>query len=78
MVNPSPYLLDGLRASYSDAGVNDLKSFYRGRRYIAEVLKCLPEKTVYFLFRPDSAGLSSRTDPSEAKPEVKPEAKQGM
>jgi putative transposase len=44
MVNLSRYLLDGLRTSYPGAGVNDLKSFYRARHYIAEVLKCVPEK----------------------------------
>lgn len=44
LVNLSRYLLDGLRPSYPEAGVNDLKSFYRARHYIAEVLKCVPEK----------------------------------
>jgi hypothetical protein len=44
LVNLSRYLLDGLRASYPGAGVNDLKSFYRARYYIAEVFKCIPEK----------------------------------
>jgi hypothetical protein len=44
MVNLSRYLLDSLRTSYPGAGVNDLKSFYRARHYIAEVLKCVPEK----------------------------------
>ena len=43
MVNLSRYLLDALRLSYPGAGVNDLKSFYRARHYIAEVLKCVPE-----------------------------------
>jgi putative transposase len=43
MVNLSRYLLDALRASYPGAGVNDLKSFYRARHYISEVLKCVPE-----------------------------------
>ena len=44
MVNLSRYLLDSLRLAYPGAGVNDLKSFYRARHYIAEVLKCVPEK----------------------------------
>jgi putative transposase len=44
MVNLSRHLLDALRTSYPGAGVNDLKSFYRARHYIAEVLKCVPEK----------------------------------
>lgn len=43
LVNLSRYLLDGLRTAYPGAGVNDLKSFYRARHYIAEVLKCVPE-----------------------------------
>jgi putative transposase len=43
MVNLSRHLLDGLRPSYPGAGVNDLKSFYRARHYIAEVLKFVPE-----------------------------------
>ena len=44
MVNLSRYLLDALRLSYPGAGVNDLKSFYRARHYVSEVLKYLPEK----------------------------------
>ncbi len=44
MVNLSRHLLDALRTSYPGAGVNDLKSFYRARYYLAEVLKCFPEK----------------------------------
>ena len=43
LVNLSRYLLDALRTAYPGAGVNDLKSFYRARHYIAEVLKCVPE-----------------------------------
>jgi putative transposase len=44
MVNLSTYLLDGLRASYPGAGVNDLKSYYRAQHYIAEIMKFVPEK----------------------------------
>jgi putative transposase len=43
LVNLSRYLLEGLRTSYAGAGVNDLKSLYRARHYISEVLKCVPE-----------------------------------
>jgi putative transposase len=43
MVNLSTYLLDGLRTSYPGAGVNDLKSYYRARHYIVEIMKFLPE-----------------------------------
>ena len=43
MVNLSRYLLDALRTSYPGAGVSDLKSFYRARHYVSEVLKCVPQ-----------------------------------
>ena len=41
--NLSGFLLEGLREQFPDAGVSDLKSYYRGRRYVQETLKCLPE-----------------------------------
>lgn len=44
LVNLSTHLLSHLRTSYPGAGVNDLKSYYRGERYVAEILKLLPEK----------------------------------
>jgi hypothetical protein len=44
LVNLSTYLLDGLRASYPGAGVNDLKSYCRARHYLAEIMKFVPEK----------------------------------
>jgi putative transposase len=44
MVNLSTYLLGHLRTSFPGSGVNDLKSYYRGRHYVAEILKLLPEK----------------------------------
>ena len=40
--NLSRHLLDGFQHSFPDAGVVDLKSYYRGRRYATETLKCLP------------------------------------
>ena len=43
MVNLSHYLLGHLRASYPGAGVNDLKSYYRARHYVASLLKYVPE-----------------------------------
>ena len=43
MVNVSSYLLHYLRKDYPDAGIQDLKSYYRGRCYASEILKCLPE-----------------------------------
>lgn len=43
MGNLSTYLLTSLRERFPEAGVADLKSYYRGRRYVAEVLKCLPD-----------------------------------
>ena len=44
MVNLSTYLLGHLRISYPGAGVNDLKSYYCARHYIAEILKFVSEK----------------------------------
>ena len=40
--NLSRHLLDGLQESFPEAGVVDLKSYYRGRRYATETLKYLP------------------------------------
>ncbi|MCX6380272.1 MAG: hypothetical protein NT023_12495 [Armatimonadetes bacterium] len=39
----SAYLLGSLRERFPEAGVSDLKSYYRGRRYVTDVLKCLPD-----------------------------------
>jgi putative transposase len=44
MVNLSRYLLEDLRSSFPGAGVNDLKSYYRGHYYLSEVMKFVPEK----------------------------------
>lgn len=44
MVNLSRHLLNDLRVSYPGAGVNDLKSYYHARHYVAELLKFVPEK----------------------------------
>lgn len=44
MVNLSRYLLDDLRKSYPGAGVNDLRSYYRGLFYFREIIKLVPEK----------------------------------
>jgi putative transposase len=41
--NLSAYLLERFRQRVPDAGVIDLKSYYRGRRYVSETLKYLPE-----------------------------------
>jgi putative transposase len=41
--NLSAYLLGSLRQRFPGAGVSDLKCYYRGRRYVAEALKCLPD-----------------------------------
>jgi hypothetical protein len=43
MGNLSAYLLVSLRERFPEAGVSDLKSYYRGRRDVAQVLKCLPD-----------------------------------
>ena len=44
MVNLSQLLMCDFRKSDPDFGVLDLKSYYRGRRYAAELLKILPKK----------------------------------
>ena len=44
MVNFSRYLLEHLHTICPGAGVNDLKSYYRGRYYVHEMLKFVPEK----------------------------------
>jgi putative transposase len=41
MVNLSSSLLSSLRPVFPEAGIQDLKSYYRGRRYVLETLKCL-------------------------------------
>ncbi|WP_309711622.1 transposase [Armatimonas sp.] len=42
MGNLSCHLLDCFGASFPDAGIVDLKSYYRGRRYALETLKYVP------------------------------------
>jgi putative transposase len=43
LVNLSSYLLCDLRTRCAGAGIQDLKSWYRGRFYASAVLKLLPE-----------------------------------
>ncbi len=43
MGNLSGHLLGSLREQFPEAGIADLKSYYRGRRYVVEVLKYLPD-----------------------------------
>jgi len=44
MVNVSHRLLRDLRCHQPDAGVLDLKTFFRSRRYVTEVIKTLDQK----------------------------------
>jgi putative transposase len=44
MVNLSRHLLTDLRAHYPGAGIQDLKSYYRARHYVAAFLKLVPEQ----------------------------------
>jgi hypothetical protein len=44
MDNLSLYLLRSLREQFPEAGILDLKCYYRGRRYALETLKCLPDR----------------------------------
>ena len=43
MVNLSPRQLAAFRRSHPDAGVLDLKAFFRGRRYVHATIELLPE-----------------------------------
>ena len=49
MVNLSHVLLKRLRQTDAKAGVLDLKSFFRGRRYAIETLNLLPERPSSFI-----------------------------
>jgi hypothetical protein len=44
MVNLSQVLMCNFRQTDPDFGVLDLKSYYRGRKYVTEMIKILPEK----------------------------------
>ena len=44
MVNISQRLLRDFRLNQPDAGVLDLKTYFRSRRYVAEIIKSLAEK----------------------------------
>ena len=43
MVNVSPALLDHFRSTCPTFSVNDLKAHFRGRKYVNETLKLLPQ-----------------------------------
>ena len=43
MVNVSQVLINAMREKIPGFGVTDLKAHYRGRKYVEEVLKLLPE-----------------------------------
>jgi putative transposase len=49
MVNLSYYLLRQMRQDDPDAGILDLKTFFRGRRYAIETLNLLPEPPSSFI-----------------------------
>jgi len=49
MVNASHALSDQMSASESSMSILDLKSYFRGRKYVKEVLKYLPNKPDVFL-----------------------------
>ena len=44
LVNVAQVLMSHFRQQYADFNVLDLKAFFRGRKYVAETLKLLPEK----------------------------------
>jgi putative transposase len=43
MVNLSHHLLSNFRQQNPDSGIIDLKAYYRGFRYVREMLKMLPK-----------------------------------
>src|SRR5205823_5894343 len=43
LVNLSKHLLADLRTSSAGSGINDLKSYYRGRYYVTQILKIVSE-----------------------------------
>ena len=43
MVNVSQALMRPMRAQWPACSVNDLKAWFRGRKYVLETLKLLPE-----------------------------------
>ena len=44
MMNVSHALIDNLRQDYPVFGVQDLKAYFRGGKYVNETLKLLPQK----------------------------------
>jgi putative transposase len=44
MVNLSHRLLEDFRIHNHDAGIHDLKAYFRGTRYVQETIKMLPKK----------------------------------
>ena len=59
MVNLSHYLLAKFRKDNPDSGIVDLKSYYRGFRYVGEMLKMLPNKPDPILLKQIFAKLTS-------------------
>ncbi len=43
MVNVSQIVICQMRPHWPEFSVNDLKAWWRGKTYVAETLKCLPE-----------------------------------
>ena len=44
MVNVSQALIHNVRKDDPDFGIQDLKAYFRGSKYVNEILKLLPEK----------------------------------
>lgn len=59
MVNLSHYLLGRFREDNPAAGIVDLKAYYRGFRYVSEMLKMLPNKPDPILLAKIFAKLTS-------------------
>ena len=79
--NLSAYLLERFRQRVPHAGVIDLKSYYRGRRYVSETLKYLPELAdgiVCERVMEAVCRLGFIHEPSESGPEVGLGRKRGL
>ncbi|MBH8576368.1 IS4 family transposase, partial [Nostocaceae cyanobacterium CENA369] len=59
MVNLSHHLLADFRKHNPDSGIIDLKAYYRGFRYVREMLKILPQKPEPILLAQIFAKLTS-------------------
>jgi hypothetical protein len=72
MVNLSHYLLALFRQDNPGSGIVDLKAYYRGFRYVREMLKMLPEQPEPILLAQIFAKLTSLGRVHNASTAVEP------